>query len=303
MTKVGAPAPIPIGDIAQPPFARVPDPSALFARRATRLQELADGHDLKPYLQFLARLANVQHRVQAGLQPVDPPADDARARAREFGMPPLDRNCFAIDPTLEATLDRLLPLLSAIDMPETARHALARVQSADAAMREAMVRAVLADAFPMEALAEHVFVASALQVHFARLAASLDASRLVPVGDGVCPACGGPPVASLIVGWDGAHGARFCCCSLCSTLWNYVRIKCTLCASTEGIGYLAINGSPGTVKAEICEPCHGYVKILHQHVDPALDPVADDVASLALDLLVRKDGYRRGAINPFLLGY
>jgi FdhE protein len=107
----------------------------------------------------------------------------------------------------------------------------------------------------------------------------------------------------LVVGWDGAHGARFCCCSLCATLWNYVRIKCTLCASTEGIGYLAIDGTPGTVKAETCESCHGYVKILHQHVDPALDPVADDVASLALDLLVRKDGYRRGAVNPFLLGY
>ena len=37
--------------------------------------------------------------------------------------------------------------------------------------------------------------------------------------------------------------------------------------------------------------------------DPALEPVADDVASLALDLLVREAGYRRGGINPFLLGY
>jgi len=27
------------------------------------------------------------------------------------------------------------------------------------------------------------------------------------------------------------------------------------------------------------------------------------VASLALDLLVREQGYRRGAVNPFLLGY
>jgi FdhE protein len=303
MTKVGVSAPIPIGDIANPPFARVPNPATLFARRASRLQELARSHDLKAYLQFLALLSSAQDRAQADLPPVDPPADDATARAREFGMPPLDRNRFTIDSTLETTLDRLPPLLSAIDMPEAARRALDRMQSADVTAREAMVRAVLADAIPMETLAEHVFVAAALQVHFARLAASLDASDLVPVGDGVCPACGGPPVTSLIVGWDGAHGARFCCCSLCGTLWNYVRIKCTLCASTEGIGYLAIDGSPGTIKAETCESCHGYVKILHQHVDPALDPVADDVASLALDLLVRKDGYRRGAVNPFLLGY
>ena len=58
-----------------------------------------------------------------------------------------------------------------------------------------------------------------------------------------------------------------------------------------------------SVKAETCESCHGYVKILHQHKEPALDPVADDVATLALDLLLRELGYRRGAVNPFLLGY
>jgi FdhE protein len=29
----------------------------------------------------------------------------------------------------------------------------------------------------------------------------------------------------------------------------------------------------------------------------------DDVASLGLDLLVREAGFRRGAANPFLLGY
>jgi FdhE protein len=57
------------------------------------------------------------------------------------------------------------------------------------------------------------------------------------------------------------------------------------------------------VKAETCGSCRGYVKILHQHKDPALDPVADDVASLGLDVLLRETGYRRGAVNPFLLGY
>jgi FdhE protein len=45
------------------------------------------------------------------------------------------------------------------------------------------------------------------------------------------------------------------------------------------------------------------VKILHQHKNPQLEPVADDVASLGLDILLRETGYRRGAVNPFLLGY
>ena len=39
-------------------------------------------------------------------------------------------------------------------------------------------------------------VAAAMQVHFARLASRLDAKQLVPVGEGVCPSCGGAPVSS-----------------------------------------------------------------------------------------------------------
>ena len=107
----------------------------------------------------------------------------------------------------------------------------------------------------------------------------------------------------MIVGWSGAQSARFCACSLCGTLWNYPRVRCTLCGSTKGIAYQEIAGGPATVKAETCESCRGYVKILHQHKEPMLDPIADDVATLGLDLLLRDLGYRRGAVDPFLLGY
>ena len=57
------------------------------------------------------------------------------------------------------------------------------------------------------------------------------------------------------------------------------------------------------MKAETCEKCRGYVKILNQQKEPDVDPIADDVASLALDLLVREAGFSRGAVNPFLTGY
>ena len=84
---------------------------------------------------------------------------------------------------------------------------------------------------------------------------------------------------------------------------NYVRVKCTLCGSTKGITYRQVEGDSGLVRAETCDNCRGYVKILQQQQDPALEPVADDVASLALDLLVRELGYRRGAVNPFMWGH
>ena len=305
MTKVSVPLhePIPIGDVATPPFVRLPDPATFFKVRGERFKTLARGHQLGPYLHFLAGLADVQHRIQSELADADLPDTESLRRAREFGMPPLDRSRFTADPALESALDNLLALAAAIDMPPAAAAALARVTGADDPLRDAMIRSVLDVSIPFEALAEHAFVAAALQVHFARLAARLDAAALVPVGDGVCPVCGSPPTASMVVGWLGAHGARYCGCSLCGTLWNYVRIKCILCASTKGIAYKEVEGSPGTVKAETCTSCRGYVKIMQQHKDPAVDVVADDVASLALDLLMRDTDFRRGGVNAFLLGY
>jgi FdhE protein len=305
MTEMGAPRhdPIPIGEVAKPPFARLPDPLAMFARRAQRLKALAEGHELRSYLLFLAELSEAQHRLQDGLPNTQPPTADARARARQFGMPPLDRLRFTRDAAMEAAWERLVAMIEDVAMPNAARCALERVKAADPLGEAALTNAVLSNAIPVETLAQHVFVAAALQVHFAGLAAQLDADKLVPVGDGACPACGSPPVSSMVVGWSGARGARFSACSLCGTLWNYPRVRCTLCGATKGIAYQEIGGGPATVKAETCESCRGYVKIMHQHKDPMLDPVADDVATLALDLLLRDSGYRRGAVNPFLLGY
>lgn len=307
MSQIGAPPPghdpVPIGEVSAPPFARAPDPAALFRDRAARLRQVAQGHDLAPYLDFVANLVEVQDAIRQDLPEPALPAPDALARAREFGMPPLDRATLLHAETCLPTLRRFLAAASALEMPEAARRALAAVGVAEDEALLAMAGNVLDSAIPFEAIAGHAFVAAGLQVHATRAAALLDAEALVPVGDGACPACGGPPVASLVVGWEGAHGARFCCCSLCGTLWNYVRIRCTACGSTKGITYREVEGTDGTLKAECCRECHTYLKIMHQTKNPALDPMADDLASSALDILVREEGFHRGGVNPFLLGY
>ena len=261
MAKTSVPLhePIPIGDVATPVFARLPDPAAHFKLRAARFAALAHGHELKPYLDFLAGLVDAQDRVQVDLLEPEPSDEDAVRRAREFGMPPIDRGRFTADLVLEDTLDRLLALVLAIDMPAAAAAALARVFAADASLRNTMIRDVLDTSIPVEALAEHAFVAAALQVHFARLASRLEAARLVPVGDGVCPVCGSPPTATMVVGWLGAHGARYCGCSLCGTLWNYVRVKCTLCASTKGIAPAPIKTGRLISKPSISTPLQAWV--------------------------------------------
>ncbi|MEZ5787050.1 MAG: formate dehydrogenase accessory protein FdhE [Xanthobacteraceae bacterium] len=305
MTQIGGGRhePVPIGEVATPPFVKLPDPAKLFSDRAARFAFVARNHALEPYLHFLAGLCESQSRILDGLPEPDRASAEALALAHEHAMPPLDRHRFSPEPAFDATLDRLLAQRDTIGMPDSARQALISLAAAEAADRIALTRAALADAPEAEKLGEHVFVAAALQVHFSRLAAGLDAARLVPVGDGACPACGSPPVASMVVGWLGAHGTRFCACWLCGTLWNYVRIKCTVCGSNEGIAYQEVEGAPGLVKAETCDSCRSYVKILQQHKDPALEPFADDCATLAIDMLMRETGYRRGAVNPFLLGY
>ncbi|MBB3773353.1 FdhE protein [Angulomicrobium tetraedrale] len=297
------PDPTAIGNLSTPPFAVLPDPATLFAARAARLRAYAAVSPMAAYLSFVAGLVDAQAAIVPSLPPVNGPNAEAVERASGFGMPPLDRPGLKLDDTLEATLDALFDASARLAMPQEAEAALTRVRLADGTERAQMVRDVLAHDLPMETLAEHVYVASALQVHFARLAAGLDAKKLVPVGDGVCPACGGPPVASLIVEWPNAHGNRFCACSLCSTLWNYVRIRCCSCGSTKGIGYQEIEGSPGTIKAETCDECRTYVKVMYQNKDVAIEPMADDIGSLGLDLMMREGPYRRAAFNAFLLGY
>lgn len=306
-----------IGVTPKSAFAVTPDPATLFSARAARFRALAPGHPLEDYLVFLAELSQIQNDVQDSLPEPKLPSPDALERAFEFGMPPIDRGRFEVDDAALATVSRLVDKAVAVTMPEPAAAARARLAGDPAAQTRALVEA-LESASSIETVADHVFASVALQVHFARLAARLDATRFAPVGVGACPCCGGPPVASLVVGWASAHGARYVACALCGTLWNHVRVKCVACDSTKGIAYHGLSadgeavepaptdkrrGDRTAIKAETCDECGCYVKILHQHLDPDLDPVADDVATLGLDIKVREAGWARAAFNPYLLGY
>ena len=144
-------------------------------------------------------------------------------------------------------------------------------------------------------------VAAALQVWFSLHAAQVDGAALRNIGETLCPCCGGAPASSTIVSWPEAQGNRYLACSLCCTMWNHLRVKCTACGTEEGISYRSVAGSTGDVAAEVCEGCGNYIKHLVQTKNGALEPVADDVASYGLDMMLREDGWRRGSLNPFLI--
>lgn len=290
-----------IGEVSDPAFVRVPDPLSVFAARADRLRAVAEGNVLADYLLFLSRIVAAQHAAALALSSppeLDPSGLEMRIDA---AMPPLSRELLHGESGFTATLGWLLHGLAEEDMPSAAAEARSRLSSMSGTERIAFAESIFEGAYPASSLAESLFVAAALQVHLARYASRLPASRLKPVGDGVCPACGGAPVASLVVSWRGANRARYCCCSLCGTMWNYVRIKCTSCGSTEGVAYSVIEQGSQDVAAETCAKCRCYIKHLQQHRDPSLEPFADDIASFGLDLLLREEGLRRNGINPLFV--
>lgn len=297
------PDPSAIGRLAKAPFALLPDPASHFRRRAERFEVLAADSALAPYLRFLAGLSARQQALASSLPPLPPPPAAQLERARSAAMPPLDRHVMARAADLPGLVTQFLDAVADLAMPAPAAAALAALRMADPAERAAMLGNVLADAIPADALPQHLFLSAALQVQAVRQAAVLDAARLVPVGTGLCPVCGGPPVASFVTGRPGAEGARYAACAFCGTAWNEVRIKCLACNSTKGIGYRAPEGEDATIKAETCDACRSWMKILYQDRNPALDPLADDVGSLGLDLLMQGTEYRRAGFDPFLIGY
>ena len=273
----------------------------MFDARASRLAALAEGNPLGPYLAFLSRLVSVQHAAQAALPPVPPLPQPGLAQRLQHAMPPLSGDVLTEGGGFAATLDWISRHAALADAPAEAEQARARLVAMPGPERLALAESVFEAAYPAERLGESLYAAAALQVHLARLAARLEAGRLRPVGDGACPACGRAPVASLVVDWAGAGRARYCCCTLCGTMWNHVRIKCVFCGGTGDIAYYAIGEATGEVAAETCKACGTYAKHLHQHKNPQLEPFADDIASFGLDVLVREKGFRRGALNPLMV--
>jgi FdhE protein len=292
-----------IGEQAKPPFAVLPDPSTLFHTRAERFRALAPDHELAPYLEFLGVLATAQHEIVADLpMPALPPADHV-AQSLAHGMPPLARAQIEPDATMLATIERLATRLTAAPLPDATALSVTALRRMLTEHGPDVVAAVLRDTAPQGDVAVQVLVLAGLQVHFSRLAAMLDAKALKPVANAACPTCGSPPMASAVVGWPKAYNTRYCACGLCATMWNVIRVTCVLCGTPEGVSFRSIEGQADTVKAETCESCRSYVKIIYPVKNAALEPLCDDVASVGLDMLLTKEGWKRGGQNPFLLGY
>jgi FdhE protein len=297
------------------PRVNLADPATVFRKRAERLHELSKDHAIGEYLSLMAALCEVQHRVLArGTADSDfeMPADLERRieRARQHDLPLLQAQSWPRHASWRAQLKELCTEVAPL-APAPVRAICLELAGADAARLEAQADCALDDSGDGLELQAAPFVMAGLQVYWALLVKRLGeglAQDLESTHDrransataGVCPVCGSLPLAS-IVRTDGARqGYRYLHCGLCATEWHLVRIKCSHCLSTEGIRYHYVHGGSEAIRAESCESCLNYRKILYREKDPAVEPVADDLASLALDLLMGSDKYHRASGNPLL---
>jgi FdhE protein len=163
-------------------------------------------------------------------------------------------------------------------------------------MADRILAGDLADILPKEL----PFVAAALQVYWVHMASSLGEDAFGrPEQGGVCPVCGSFPSAGIVSSAASEQGLRYLCCSLCASQWHMVRIKCSSCESTHGINHYTLEGSNGAVKAESCDDCNSYLKLLYLEKDCRMEATADDLSTLALDMLMYQEGKARGGPNLF----
>jgi FdhE protein len=278
----------------------LPVTTSLFADRADRFAALAIGHSLGDWLNFLGQLSRAQHEALETLPALPLPDPATLTQAQTHGMPPLN---VALRPTAWRDVLRQIARELGEDAPDGARQSLDALLAADDAWLDKLADTLLSGELEAGDAAELPFVAAALQVVFTRLASQLDASRLQKLdAHGVCPCCGSPAVASIVRLGAAINNLRYLHCSLCNSEWNVPRATCTSCDTDKEVALQELEGNKGAVRAETCDACKSYLKIVYQEKDPRVDPVADDLATLALDMLVDEAGYQRSGPNLLLIG-
>lgn len=298
---------------------RLPDGAKLFAERGLRLRQLAAGHAMRDYLVFMADLAQAQHLALPGLTELPLPSAAQIAGARAVGLPPLPAADWPRDPAWQGALQRIIDELMP-RAPEGARAALTQLRAAEPDWLERQADCLLTGVMLGLDLAAAPVVAAALQCYWQALVAQTAARYDGPdqpafartEDETLCPCCGSRPTASITRQVGDVAGQRYLHCSLCSSEWHMVRIQCPHCLSSKSLSYQALQAeaghelaptgaAPQAVQAETCDDCGHYLKIVHTERDPFVEPAADDLASITLDLLVSEAGLQRHGLNLMLL--
>ncbi len=279
-----------------------PNLKTLYQRRADRLRQLAAESPLDDYLNFSASICEAQQHVLNEF-PLEIDLSDGLQKAA--GTPPLDCTLFPRTPHWLKLLDALIAALKP-GASEPVRLVLERLEHSPSLQREMMATQLLNQDFKHVPADKAPFIWAALSLYWGQMAAQIKGVGRAEYGENrqFCPVCASLPVSGVVT-LGAITGLRYLHCSLCETEWHVVRAKCSNCEEMEKLHYWSLqdgstNSEHAVVKAEACDDCGSYLKVIYQEQDPRADAVADDLATLWLDQRMEEKGLASSSLNPFL---
>ena len=277
----------------------IPPKNNVFAERAVRFDELAAA-DESGWRDYLALLANVCRAQDVALNQIDnalPETLGATRLPESHGetIPPVFSQYLMI--LINELRDKVNPTIQA---------ALNDLATRSTDELHDMAQRVLRDEVPENEQIFRIWLHAALQCAWTAWATKLRDEDVPSVEErSVCPCCGGEAVASVVLNGGDWQGLRYLHCATCNSRWNALRAKCTFCGDQSAIALQQIDGATSGVlhgaRGESCGKCGSYRKLFLLQNQQYADPIADDLASLAVDILLGSEGVQRGGHNPFLL--
>lgn len=277
----------------QQPALLFSNPKNLYQRRIKRLKELSENHPLNEYLNFVVQLVEAQLQILIeNPLPKYPLGFNA--------IHPLDKQTWQRDAKWHEYLTALLEQIE----PQANEQMLGTIDFLKKAANEEIEQLadkLLSEQYTQVGSDKAVFIWAALSLYWLQLTQQLPQHTQAESGDDLhcCPVCNAAPVSSIIH-FGAAQGLRYLHCSLCESEWHVVRAKCTNCNQSKELDYWAIDKDQAEVKSESCGECHSHLKILYQEKNPHVEPVADDLASIFLDVELEEKGFARSGLNPFM---
>lgn len=148
---------------------------------------------------------------------------------------------------------------------------------------------------------EQFLALAVLQPYAERLSAD-SATTNADSGRGLCPACDGKPLVSVLRP-EGDGGKRWLLCSFCLLEWEFRRILCPYCGEEDNskLPLFQPAGDVSAVSLQACLTCRRYLKAVDTTVDGHAVPLVDEIASSPLDVWASGQGYQKLQLN--ILGF
>jgi FdhE protein len=281
------------------PLLVLPLAKEIFKERSTRLEQLAQDDSLKDWLSFCAKVAKAQFDSIDAIT-TEVLEEKVVRESLKHGMPPVSIGSWKAGSDWEQAFELLIKALEDQDLPEAVKKVVAGLKASNGPElrlhAENFLQANESKIKPEWA----PFIGAALQMIWMKRVEQLTPYASSYKGQStLCPVCGSHPIASVVrVGTRDAH--RYLVCSLCSSEWYASRARCTNCETPKEVNMLG-ETKESMIQGECCDDCHGYLKIMYQSRDPMMEVMADDLASIQVDLALSNEGYQRTGRNMFFM--